>query len=105
MTDAVIPPLRESLLLVNIERADMDITAIQTQGKIELAKFRELPTLIKSCDESQRKSFAESIADKLLNRKLADDEVDIVIDTLVDLAINYEPVDRFAVAFRKRWSA
>lgn len=83
----------------------MDITAIQTHGKIELAKFRELPTLIKSCDESQRTSLAESIANKLLNRKLTDDEEDIVIDTLVILAINYEPIDRFAVAFGKRWSA
>lgn len=103
VTDVDAPRPRDGLLLANIEGADMDIAAIQTQNKVDLALFRQLPTLIKTFDEQQRKVFAESVADKFLGRKIADSEVNIVIDVLVDLAINYDPVDRYAAALRKRW--
>ncbi len=83
----------------------MDITAFQSQGKFDLAKFRQLPKLIDTFDESQRKSFAEGFTQRILGRNLSDNEVNIVIDVLVDLAINYVPGDRYAAAaLRKRWS-
>jgi hypothetical protein len=84
----------------------MDIISIATKGTLTLSEFRQLPTLIGTFDECQRKAFAQAIAEKLLGRKISNSEVNIVLDALVDLATNYVPGEsRFTAALRKRWAA
>jgi hypothetical protein len=80
----------------------METTAIQSQGGMDLATFRNLPSIINTFDEYERRAFAQGLAEKLLGREITDSEVETVIEVVIDLAINYLPIDAVEVSLRQR---